>query len=1485
MTHFLFFSVRALLALSLILSVQLARAVIRDGGVDPANLGKGDQIYVLSYATNKLGGQIPSVTSTAGLMQFYTNQGIRFIVVKAGDGNQLYYGTYGHPQFTSALVNTAHAYGLFIFGYNYSVGSDIPGEVAIADYVFNTGADGFVYDAETEWESSVIGSQGPTLAWQLCSTVRAHWPNKFQAYSSYPIISYHSSFPYKEFGYWCDTSMPQIYPQQWDGVHSRPSGGINWTDVNWRNWQNSLKGTSSVINGQTIYWTNAIKPLAPVNHVYASGIGGITATPSTFVMEFLDYLNADPHAVTAGGYQGASFWRADLHNSTQWGNIKASTIGTFPGIVNNIVLDNPQATTVGAWTATRTFYNGTFYGNGSGTDFDSFGTNYATHTQGPGGAYINYTPRIVVPGDYDLYECHVTRSDASTATPFQIYYDGGSTTVSANQSVNPGKWCLLGRYFFAAGTAGTIRVLDSFPDAGKVAIADGLKLVFVPPSATPTAPSGLSATPVSYSQINLAWSDNANNESAYVVARSTVSGGPYTDIASLGRNTTSYSNTGLAAVTAYYYVVRATNYLGASANSAPASAVTLIPPTPPSITTQPLSQTASAGSNVTFTVVAAGSVPFSYQWRKESVSLAGATASALVVATAQASDQGQYSVVVSNAYGGVISSAAQLTVLNAGPWILTQPQDQTVVGGSNVTFSVLAVGTLPLGYQWRLNGTNLAGATQSAFTRNNVVPADAGSYSALVSNQFGLLTSSSAVLTVVSLPQITTQPQSQAVTAGSNATFMVAATGAVPLACQWRRDGANITGATATSYTRTNVQSADIGLYSAVVSNPYGSLASADAALTLDGVIVFHDDFESVSLTNWSVAPNASTLVLATVRHSTNGGVNSAWLDLSTDKMYHSLGLTLENRARATFWAYDDTASSANTNQTRWFGELRSYSGGSYGNGSLVQMFAIGRYGVGFGSPTGSLSSEVVNPASYQGRVLAGPNSGWFNLNVPRSIGWHKFMLERAANGTTINFYVDGALARSIPDATAATWDSLTIGSVGSGTAVSGNVWFDDVRLEYLDPPTITAQPGGLTVAAGAPAAFSVAVANNPRSYQWRLNGVNLGNGGNISGATSATLSLASAQGVDAGDYTVVIANGIGPVTSTTATLKVAPSITSQPTSITNAAGSTAIFTVVAAGQGPLSYQWKKGGVPLADGGNLSGAASPTLTLTGVLQSDAGSYCVTVTNAAGSVSSSPTVTLTVIDPPTITVQPQDQALVAGASLLLTATATGASPLRYQWRLNGSDIAGATASALGRTNVHSADAGSYAVVVANGGGSVTSRVVVVTVNNPPVLDSINSLTVHAGTLVAVPNAAADPDADQVLTFSLDPGAPAAATMSAGDGLLTWPTSDAQANTTNIFTVRVTDNGVPSLSDAGSFTIAVLGRPLVLSAVLATNLLNLTWSAIAGQTYRLQYKLNLEAADWTELLDVVAPGPTASASDASTSDAGPVPRRYYRILVVE
>ena len=157
------------LALSLSLTVIASAAAALDGGIDPANLGKGDWIYFVDHATNHLGGNVPGVHDIPGLMAWEKKQGMDFLVVKAGTGATNFNGNHKSPQFDSNLVQQAHAASLKIFGYTRSMGVDVPGEIELAGRVYGTGADGFVIDAEAEWESNNrwIGTNGPALARQL----------------------------------------------------------------------------------------------------------------------------------------------------------------------------------------------------------------------------------------------------------------------------------------------------------------------------------------------------------------------------------------------------------------------------------------------------------------------------------------------------------------------------------------------------------------------------------------------------------------------------------------------------------------------------------------------------------------------------------------------------------------------------------------------------------------------------------------------------------------------------------------------------------------------------------------------------------------------------------------------------------------------------------------------------------------------------------------------------------------------------------------------------------------------------------------------------------------------------------------------------------------------------------------------------------------------------------------------------------------------
>ena len=173
------------------------------------------------------------------------------------------------------------------------------------------------------------------------------------------------------------------------------------------------------------------------------------------------------------------------------------------------------------------------------------------------------------------------------------------------------------------------------------------------------------------------------------------------------------------------------------------------------------------------------------------------------------------------------------------PTISTQPQSQAVQAGSPVTFSVSASGEGTLYYQWLFNGENIPGATGSTYSLADAQLSNAGTYSVLISSPLGDTLSSNATLTVYAPPVITTQPVSQTCLQGSNVTFSVTASGPGTLTYQWEENGhplsnsGIVSGANSATLTLTGVTTANSATYSVIVSDPYGSISSSPATLTV----------------------------------------------------------------------------------------------------------------------------------------------------------------------------------------------------------------------------------------------------------------------------------------------------------------------------------------------------------------------------------------------------------------------------------------------------------------------------------------------------------------------------------------------------------------------------------------------------------------------------------------------------------------------------
>ena len=212
-----------------------------------------------------------------------------------------------------------------------------------------------------------------------------------------------------------------------------------------------------------------------------------------------------------------------------------------------------------------------------------------------------------------------------------------------------------------------------------------------------------------------------------------------------------------------------------------------------------------------------------------------------------------------------------------------------------------------------------------------------------------------------------------------------------------------------------------------------------------------------------------------------------------------------------------------------------------------------------------------------------------------------------------------------------------------------------------------------------------------------------------LPGATRETFAISTVSPANEGEYSVVVGNPVDSVVSWTAQLRVKIPLTlvEQPQSLTVNAGSTAIFSVRAAGSGPFNYQWRKGTTDLAN------ATGPSLVLSNVQPIDAGDYSIIVSTGAENVASTGA-TLTVHTAPVITEHPKSRVGFVGGTATFSVASTGSAPLSFQWLHNSEPISGASNSTLTLPDVRLNLAGSYAVLVSNGAGSAVSEVALLTI---------------------------------------------------------------------------------------------------------------------------------------------------------------------------
>jgi uncharacterized delta-60 repeat protein len=473
--------------------------------------------------------------------------------------------------------------------------------------------------------------------------------------------------------------------------------------------------------------------------------------------------------------------------------------------------------------------------------------------------------------------------------------------------------------------------------------------------------------------------------------------------------------------------------------------------------------------------------------------------------------------------------------LSGPPAILTQPVSLAFSPGTTATFSVLAVGTLPLAYQWQLTGTNIAGATNSSLTLTNAQLTNNGSYDVVVTNLYGSITSSVAALGQP--PLITSQPQDQTVVAGADVGFAATAIGSDPLTYQWYFNGTPLEGATNSSLLLSGVSLSKVGVYSVTVSNLISSVSSRNAALVVpntgsciarpSGLVSWWaadgTALDSVS-TNNGVLQGAVSCAKGLVGVALSfDGVSSFAIVPDSDSLRLTTQLTIE--------AWINPRS---VNANRGIVSKVGGAGGAFGYQFLLQgNTLVGQFNdFGQGWPSAKIQSVGLIAAGVWSHVA------WTYDQSAMKLYLNGQPVKTNAIGPRSIAASSSRLRISGDDNDSAPFDGLIDEVSLYSRALSGSeiaaIYNAGTAGKCAPQPVVLTPPQSLTVPARANVGLTVVAAGMPPlNYQWRKNGSSL------DGATSTSLTLTNLRLTDTGSYDVLVTNVIGSVTSAVAVLTV----------------------------------------------------------------------------------------------------------------------------------------------------------------------------------------------------------------------------------------------------------------------------------------------------------------------------------------------------------
>ncbi|MGZ4971925.1 MAG: immunoglobulin domain-containing protein, partial [Limisphaerales bacterium] len=654
------------------------------------------------------------------------------------------------------------------------------------------------------------------------------------------------------------------------------------------------------------------------------------------------------------------------------------------------------------------------------------------------------------------------------------------------------------------------------------------------------------------------------------------------------------------------YTIKVSNSQGSDS----ASATLTVQDPVGAVTISPGDTTKVAGDSITMSAnVNPAGTSQKYHWYKSGALLSGKTESSLSFTSLAATDAGTYKCIVTNNVStneGSMILAVTVGITVTGP----TPLNVTNNVGSNVTFTVTASGGTGLQYHWYYNDTTLIPwATAASMTLTNIQMTDDGFYKCVVTNTTATNTSDTAYLKVYWPVAITGDLVSRTNNVGDNASFNVTATG---------------TNLTYTWYSN-----------STVIANQ----TSSNLNLTVDTNLLGVSYKVVIGCSDSFYATNTATSAVATVSVPYSAWIklvqwnfNSATPDgnVSTGTTNNSYSLTAPAGINTNYSALKSNYLAGSTSDPASTGTDNSAYG--YTNGWPTVTGANRTNGIEFRVSTLGYTNVVV---TWEQRNSAQASKYWRLIYMTNG-------LAGATNAATVHtnlvtnqftfFSSDLSGKAGVNNNTnlviriASEWESTAIGggtagfvgTQGGTYATNGTAHFDMVGI-WGKPQgiTITGQPLSVTKAVGDNQTFTVTATGLNPQYQWRSNTVA------IASATTSALTLNNVQLNYAASYDCKVTNVINAVTSSVAVLTVLtpPAINVQPQSQTNYTTLASVFTVSATGGGTLTYQWKKNGISISDGGPVSGSTTTSLTVANLQTTDAGNYTVVVANGAGSTTS------------------------------------------------------------------------------------------------------------------------------------------------------------------------------------------------------------------------------------------------------------------------